>query len=683
MNKGQVVEFIRDRFGNVSDVGNGLFRAERTFHGTPIGVFYFDLSESIADPDFSVPAFLDKRIAPDFYKHEGSLQWNYYMYFVLDRPHFNLVWNSGIAARVEADRRFARKFVKDTTALREEFEQSLVTVIEKARPAHDLASDWVEALSGASLDAVADPKVPYTRVVRDYLSGGVKNAAPSPAQKNIAAEHGRFLSILNIERFRPRPREREFRFGTVNLIRGVNGSGKTSLLEAIELAICGCHRRQDGHRPRNVRIDVKYLGESESHACPLDEVETYRARDNAWYGGYYRKGNQLCYNFGRYNFFDSDAAFRLSSANDTNEIKTAIEALFLGERAAALERRMQECRERFDAETRTLERLVQYTLKDRKQAKDSLAEIREITDTRPVLASELRTKAKDYGWKAFRKPDLPSLARLEEAVSHVGVQMGEICRRVHWLPRISLKEIAKEKEGISAVLERNRSETEKKRSELNRIEPKLEAARTELSVLERLNAYHTEPGAFGLLGSQRVQAETRQRIRDLEEATQLLAGLNLQGFGAAGESIKQFATSQQNSLAKQVRELSQLEARLSRLQTQSQSISALIAEIKGLGRRFSEIAASPDCPLCGAKYGNTDDLSARIVALPDASSTSTAIRELTAEISRKRAAIDQIRSEANQTASVMRALELTLSDKEIAKLEVRPFCSTDQPLRPS
>jgi len=47
------------------------------------------------------------------------------------------------------------------------------------------------------------------------------------------------IKSIELEKYRKYPKRKEFEFGRVNLFVGQNGSGKTSLLEAIELFMCG------------------------------------------------------------------------------------------------------------------------------------------------------------------------------------------------------------------------------------------------------------------------------------------------------------------------------------------------------------------------------------------------------------------------------------------------------------
>ena len=97
------ISLIENRFRNLEPVATDIFRAERKSNGFTIGVFYFDFSQPLKKSTFNLNQYLQQVIATDFYQHEGSLQWNYYLYFILDSPFFNKLWKDGTAANIEAD----------------------------------------------------------------------------------------------------------------------------------------------------------------------------------------------------------------------------------------------------------------------------------------------------------------------------------------------------------------------------------------------------------------------------------------------------------------------------------------------------------------------------------------------------------------------------------------------------
>ena len=83
VNTSTTMRLIRENYSNVVTLDSKVVRAERTFNSSSIAISYFDFSEIINGPQFDLTEYIQEIIADDFYKNEGSLQWNYYLYFVL------------------------------------------------------------------------------------------------------------------------------------------------------------------------------------------------------------------------------------------------------------------------------------------------------------------------------------------------------------------------------------------------------------------------------------------------------------------------------------------------------------------------------------------------------------------------------------------------------------------------
>ena len=536
MNKDLTIRILQEHFVNPTQVGPEVIRAERRHNDSPIGIFYFDFSESVAHPDFNLKAYMNERLASDFYKHEGSLQWNYYIYFVLGKETFRKFWNSPKAVDIETDRTYARKFIREQTTLEDELKRPLASILHAAEPSRDIASRWVEELTGAGLEKVADPTIGYEPLVSQVVRGTLTPRKTSLKVFTPHIEKGCFVQSLNWNRgrFRIYPLQNSFEFATVNLVRGVNGTGKTSLLEAVELSICGGIRRQDGKTPNGAQLSIQYTGHSEPELCPKSDNEKYRARDQAWYGGHYRHGNQLCQNFGRFNFFDSDAAFKLSEATNRTQITEAIDALLLGELATMIEERMRQFQERFAREERKLDRQVKGQRKDIEKAALQISRLEEITDTRDALLRELKVKADACAWKKIPvRVKLDDIALLREAAEDVSTRIEQAIERLPWLGQLSIISINREsdhiREALKEIGEKN-GLAKKTLASLERSANRLNELDTELKLLLRLQEYHRASDAMTLLGLTADMQKQKQLMKQLKEALRLLHNLDLSTF---------------------------------------------------------------------------------------------------------------------------------------------------------
>lgn len=689
MNKTSTLQLVRERYGDYTQVATDMFRTENRHAAQPISVIYFDFSQAVTHPEFDLRVFAQERISSDFYKNEGSLQWNYYIYFVLDSDAFRNFRNNPKIADIEADRTFARKFVREQSTLEAELKRPLASILHTTEPSQDIASRWVEELTDAGLESIADPAIGYDTLVRQVVLGTSTSRTTSPGVLSTHVESGRVVQSLNWDqdRFRQYPLQKNYEFGTVNLVRGVNGTGKTSLLEAVELCICGGIRRQDGKKPNGARLYIQYSGDPEPEICPTSDHAKYRERDQAWYGGHYRRNNQLCHNFGRFNFFDSDAASKLSEATNRTQIAEAIDALLLGELATMIEVRMRQCQERFAREERKLDRQVTVQRKDIEKASLQIRRLEEITDTHDALLRELKVKADACAWKKIpARIKLDDIALLREAAEDVSTRIEQAIERLPWLGQLSIISINRDsdhiREALKEIGEKN-GVAKKTMAALERSANRLNELDTELKLLLRLQEYHRASDAMTLLGLTADMQKQKQLVNQLKEALRLLHNLDLSTFREELVTLDELANQHNSDVAKRNRAISKLRERESSLQSQLGNIKAVVQQIKGLGRRYCEIGPhGNDCPLCGAHH---EDLAAQIAALGYNAPLESALEELTTQLSQEQASLTGLLNTIKQTSQIRQAAEILFTEEELArqstKSVVNTLTSLDEKLR--
>ena len=241
---------IDRRLEHVTDLGSGVLRAERCYNGRAYAVAYFDLSDNIVQRSGDLSAFQENLMGSEFFNSEGDLRWNSYMYFVAG-PNSTVEGKRFDEAkrRIEGDRHFARKFViaPDDLALR--LGEPAANEGVAAAPLGDVEQTWSRLLNdGARSSLTAQPARKTT--VEKIADGSEFSAVYSRTSVRPVADPlgGGKLRAISIQSFRPSSNGRSFSFGDVNLIVGSNGTGKTSLLEAVEALFCGRVRRDDTAR---------------------------------------------------------------------------------------------------------------------------------------------------------------------------------------------------------------------------------------------------------------------------------------------------------------------------------------------------------------------------------------------------------------------------------------------------
>src|SRR6185437_9597933 len=184
----------------------------------------------------------------------------------------------------------------------------------------------------------------YTAAVEAFIH----NPTPKAATASYTATSARQEDIQTIDKlilhpsFRTFPQQRHFTFRKANLLTGSNGAGKTSLLEAIELIVCGnTYRNSDaGHKDRCVEAYINH-NLVRAEFCTPSRTEKYRNRDFDWYNSQYARSNFVYTSFNRFNFYNTDAAYEFSRGASEDDIKKALLNLILGPEYTYIQDRMK------------------------------------------------------------------------------------------------------------------------------------------------------------------------------------------------------------------------------------------------------------------------------------------------------------------------------------------------------
>jgi hypothetical protein len=262
------VQQLRDRvgrhFSDVEQIGDSIIRFTRNTGRTNFAVYYVDVADQLPATNEVLTSYQDRVIGRHYFEGEKSLQWNYYLYFVRTRDQLA----TGDAKRqkelIERDRSYARKFV----IAEEELESALTpapAVLQSVALRTNVLSFWIERLAETGLDRVilSNDDLP-TRLALIESSPIKSNVRLQSTGKGVDVGAATGLRELKLRKYRRFPILRNFEFGRVNLIFGANGTGKTSLLEAVELFYCGRNKRNPELVPDYELAAVLHDGEPET-----------------------------------------------------------------------------------------------------------------------------------------------------------------------------------------------------------------------------------------------------------------------------------------------------------------------------------------------------------------------------------------------------------------------------------
>lgn len=396
---------LKARFGPISEVKPGILRTSDRFGDREYAVRYFDLTGNLGEAASRLREYQEDLITETFFGSESpaDLRWNHYVYFVASDEEAKAPAFHDAKVRIEADRTYARKAVLTVKEL-----EALLAPTDKgpATPPADIASQWAQRLDALGLSFILDDAITAPEAARLIKAGrkqpSARPAALAPLSEAEKAAGGGFLKALTITGFRKYPSTKDFEFGSVNLIIGRNGTGKTSLLEAIEYLYCGENRRLE-NSAAGTRIVGEFVGSSArlTTSASTTRLPTLRVRNAHWYAKADVKKSTLADSFGKFNFLDTDAAVDLSNNNDSEDrLKSDVARLLLGAEAEKLATKLARVGEKVSEAIRDTKKDTDDIQRRISEARARLDALLKAPQTSDALYVDLREALSKCGWKS-------------------------------------------------------------------------------------------------------------------------------------------------------------------------------------------------------------------------------------------------------------------------------------------
>ena len=398
----QLVQRLEQRYADLQRVSDSVFRGVEMYGGRPYAIRYFDVG---SDPVALAPhlrKYLDDLVGASYFNSDkADLRWNHYVYFVTDAARDETFLRA--QRTIESDREYARKFVVSESELDRLLAQVSSADDLTAGLPPDALSVWTDLLEQHRLGFIVDENLKVPAVVRHIEAGEpqVLLRAPTPprigdADRAVADD---ILASLSIAHFRQYPIRREFSFGSVNLILGVNGVGKTSLLEAIEYLFCG-ETRRGGSIQRNASVSALLKGSNLTlQTAATTPKATLRSRHLAWYGKSELQRLTLDDSFSKFNFLDTDAAVRLTVESSGERISQDLTQLLLGAEAAKALDRFERVTKQLQDSKKALDVDMRIRESRRQQSEQRLQQLRDAPRESDQLFVDLVRVLDSIGWK--------------------------------------------------------------------------------------------------------------------------------------------------------------------------------------------------------------------------------------------------------------------------------------------
>ncbi|MBK8486107.1 MAG: hypothetical protein IPL31_17620 [Saprospiraceae bacterium] len=606
MNIEAIKEIARQKFQKIEDLTEqNVLRAEYISNNKPLAVYYLDYNQTEI-PD-NLRQYQEKILVSDYYNHPGYLQWNYYLVFLRDD------YSNDLKKRVERDDIYTRKFLFKP----DEFKDFLTDEKTISPVKKDIVIEWKKKLDAVDLDEIYSNEQ-YTKAVGRFIEGKVMKTPTSPKSENTLENISEKVdSLRNITlkfgyRFYTQPTT--YSFGKVNLISGVNGVGKTSLLEAIENIICGYALRNPQKQDTNESITCYYNSNGDQDIFTPSNYVKYRKRDREWYSNDYPRSNDLAASFNRYNFYNSDTAFKIDkSGGDTliqylTRIAIGPEFGRIRDRLIGFQERLTPYQNGYRDELENLKTSIDDANKTLEASKNQ----KQLQDYFKVLIDTckqnlwLKSLPASFDELPIFEKDLHEALNLIYQIFRL-LPTGLLKDLRGWSLELNIIELALNKieELVSndSVLQKEQTEIEVFQKSLNEKRFYIQQAENYFSNVESFKVNGIGEQISILKSQLEVHKNLYNSFLKLDKST-----LADQSFKINSRHKKLF-----EEITKTQSEKSELEIRITNLKRSLSQLQNLVLKIKASGREYLTLnPSSTKCPLCESEFKASDSLSETI-----------------------------------------------------------------------
>lgn len=653
MNITKVENILKENFTNHKLLQDNIFRATKEINNKIYQVHYVDLTQKLFEPGFDLENYQRKLLVKDYYFNEGPIQWNFYLHFLIDEDNLAKNNSESIKYRIETDRKLARK----TIFTIDEFDKYLSPIKTNINEVpKDIVDLWKDFLR-PELHTVLDDSIPMKDVINLCLNNrSTGRTAPRSSFKNI--DPFPLINKFKIIDYRKFPKRKNYEFGMINLIIGPNAVGKTSLLEALELSVCGkTIRSPDIDEPFN--FEITPFDTSKPVKIEKESDETYRSRDYRWYGRKSTRGNFLHSSFARFNFFDADAAVHFSERTEEHGgISKALTQVVYGPDADKLFDRIKTIKTHFEDERRNLERAIN-TDDERKIGDEEELKSKIKADT-GIISEELisdRLKSLNIIIENYNKENLEStivniaesnifIASWRTAVERFGIEDYASFNKIETNIIKAAQDLTKHSFDHQTIADNE-----------EKLEVKIQELTNQLISFKRLARY-TQTGAHELQSLNITLATLDDSLQTLEKTILLYKSVDRDKLKKYMDCTISQAKEEINNSLTEIKEKESInQQRLLTLKTNLDKCSFLIKEIQSKGRDLVQFQSEiNECPLCKTDL-KPETLSNRLEKpLTSIESSRNDVDSLIGVISR----IDNDRTLAEETLSSLDLLEQTL-----------------------
>jgi exonuclease SbcC len=296
-------------------------------------------------------SFQKNIIADIFYSHRDDIRWNIYAFIIVENKNFI----SKEIDEIEKDENYARKFIFEIDELKDFLVYGFFGQINSKKKTSiktNFVLEWDNYLNEHSLNGCIHNKM-NSNSIEEYIVNAkpIRPIGRPNMNQTASTSEDTFvihqINKLHFSNYRTHCFNSEFTYSPslVNLISGSNGSGKSSICEAIALGMSGISKSDDV-----IKVFCENNKGDEVVLSSKKTAKDSRELDLTWYGTTTTGSkSRLIENFAIFNYMQPNAIY----SNNNRDLNELLQNLIYGEETTQSWKNIQNYYEKFNTLKRT------------------------------------------------------------------------------------------------------------------------------------------------------------------------------------------------------------------------------------------------------------------------------------------------------------------------------------------
>jgi exonuclease SbcC len=601
MNPADLAKRVTERFPDALRIDDTIVQFTRRAAAQPFARYYLDCTPNIPQNLEALRTYQDRVIGKQYFDGPLSLQWNNYLYFIATESQLQNPGISRLRDFLEQDRAFARKFIVSEN----EIDQILVPpvvgpseVVEQS----SVLSIWNSRLAETGLGAAVwgDQDLPRRLSIIEARTVPPVSVDHESTQSRVLGP-GRSISSFELLHYRNYPLERHFQFGKVNLILGPNASGKTSLLEAIELFYCGRNKRTPNAR---AKYDIRAIlsDGSKERVTNGRHLKELRERNLQWYGQPEVQTNNLYASFARFNFLDTDAAVHLADA--ASNIVEDLSKLLIGPDAAKTWESMLRVHDAVKVRLRDLQPIEKQIERQIAELTASLQQTSKVGAGSDLVRARLVEMMRKLGWRI-------STSSSETLANQLVGPLSELVAVARQASQVPIPLTFASRSSLAKFLKSAATSSRRTAAEIDALSAAERMSNIASAIIDRAR----EARIFADQIERLIEVQIPSRVSEREDVRRQISSLSNALAGIDPNTLPLIALRTPETTVKQFQELAPIRrveletnlravrSELNRLHVMHERSANLIEELRQVAIQFLDLKHDDtQCPLCNTTF---------------------------------------------------------------------------------